>query len=175
MQENKSYRDGKYLHIDISGSFYKNGITGVACVSSDDKFHIGTAISTKLKKDLKKQLKVDKNYPQLYAIIIHHLLSKVSLEEYLGVIICNDANYLEVKYHLDRLFSNNSACQKLESSSIDKLRVMFGNRKIISLADNKANSYRKRGLNKLKHQKGIRLNFAPITFKDICQKWKEKL
>ena len=162
-----------YLHIDVSGLYGQHKLdTGVACVSTDGAFQCGTTLSKELKKNLRKFVKDD--FAQLHAIIIHLLLSKAPLEQYSGLVICNDADYNRICYFLDELFKNNAHYQKLNKYSVTKLREVLGNPDVNSLADGQAKSFRKRGLRIHQRIKEPSLNYLPVNFGYIKSKWKEK-
>ena len=164
---------GEYLHIDVSGSLHKSKKTGIACVSANNSFHIGLTISKRLKQELRRYLKVQNDYAQLYAISIYHLLSKVDLKSYRGLVICKDAPYDSVMIHLNRLFEGNQDYAKLVKYNIAELRSILGIPTYKSKADNRANSYRKRGLTHNRQDIGIPLCPIPINFISIKKCWKE--
>jgi len=156
-------------HIDMSGRIYEGKNIGVAFFVPATKKHKGCALKGNLIKYIQKNLcqnSVDDEYAKLYAIIIF-LLIKEDLDRIKSLIICNDENFVYVKKYLFKLIGENI---DFEIKNITEFRQIFG-RKIKSPADNFANCYRRRALNKNKWQNGKSLNVVQITFQEINNIW----
>jgi hypothetical protein len=68
------YLERKTMHIDMSRRFYQKGDSAVAFKIIPGNMHKGMVISAKLKRELKKNLNISKDYPALYAICIYYLI-----------------------------------------------------------------------------------------------------
>ena len=146
------------VHIDLSKKFHEKGKTGIAAINSDKNFNRGLALSSKLKKSL---LRHESYCPsRLYAICIWQII-KQDINSIDTLIICNDANFSKVKKYLKHLFEKK--CPKIKS--LFSVREELG-KKIKSLADSMANSYRKRAFSFLKKQ-GKKLNPERLSYKQI--------
>lgn len=158
-------------HIDLSNKFWKKATTGIACVSSDNKRHVGCALSMQLKKGINKHLtdmKFKKGRAKLYAICIYYLITE-NISGINKLVICNDEEFKSVRMYLRYMLGKGI---KMEIISITDYRKELG-RNIKSLADNFARHYAKRGLNELKQSRGLRLNVIKINYAMINTKWEE--
>lgn len=169
----KSHFDGRTMHIDVSKRFYQKGDSGVAFKIISTNEHKGIILSNKLKKGLKKNLKIEKDYARLYAICIYYLI-RDDLDSLDNLVICNDELYEDTKNYLDLLFQGNSKYSYKFITSLSELRRIAGDNKVRSYADNIANIYRKKASKSLRRkQKGIQLNIVNINFQKIKEKWEE--
>jgi len=165
--------DKKVIYVDTSCKLYERKITGIAYKTTKSNLHEGLALSLKLKKELERDLRVNKDYARVYAICIYYLIKdKFNLFDIL--VICGDEKFNSVKKHLKLLFNDKKEYLKKEVISIGKLRELTGNKNLRSHADSIANSYRKRTLkSKIRQQKGISLNIIKVNYKMIKEKWLE--
>lgn len=157
-------------HIDLSNKFWKRKTTGIACVSADNKQHIGCGLSMRLKKDIYRYLIMEESpeaRAKLYAICIYYLV-KSRINCISKLVICNDENFKLVKLYLAHLLGNAG----FDIVSITDYRKELG-RSIKSPADNFAAHYAKRGLSERKQSIGIKLNAIKISLKLIRMKWRE--
>lgn len=164
----KAYFDGKrVMHIDTSGKLHENKNTGIAYKIVDSKEHKGLALKGTLKKELRKKLKLNRDYAKLYAICIYSLI-KENLDSFDILVICEDEDFSKVKEYLNILFKNNKDYLSKEIISLIMLRKLTGDEKLRSYADGMARSYRRRALKQLaKRQEGISLNPIKINYLDI--------
>ena len=161
------------MHIDVSRRFYQKGDSAVAFKTIPLDKHKGLVISSKLKRDLEKNLGVQEDYARLYAICIYYLILD-ELDSFDNLVICNDETYVYVKEYLDLLFEGKEEYKSKFITSISKLRELTGDSKIRSYADNIVNIYRRKGLKTIrKQQKGIKLNLIEINYRKILDKWQE--
>ena len=136
------------IHVDMSHKFYERFTVGIAFIATEDKkIHKGTALSNKLIKSLKKDVNAYYDFPRLYAICIYWIL-KDDIPKVDRLIIDNDENFVEVREHLDILFRDNQDFNNVNLMSLRDYTQILG-KNIQSLAHGVANSYRKRGLQKL--------------------------
>ncbi len=148
------------VHIDLSKKFWEKGNTGIAAINSDKGFHRGIAISMKIKKVLRKNsAKTNYTPARLYAVCIWKLV-KEDLNTIGSLIICNDAPFEEVKFYLKHLTNN-----QIEIKSLLNYRKEL-NKKLKSLADSPAKSYRKKALKPWKLQ-NPKFNSVRIKYKEI--------
>jgi hypothetical protein len=154
------------IHVDMSGKFHKYENVGIAWTDTKKKQHKGISLSGKLIKKLKSETNCDNS--KLYAICIY-LILKGDLENLKRIIICNDENFIEVKDHLGLLFSKINYYKKIEIISISKHREKLGVKKLKSLADSFANSYRKRGYKRANWNRGRNLNTITCKHEDIMK------
>ena len=167
----KNHFDGRTMHIDMSTRFNQKGDSGVAFKIIPSNNHKGMVLSDKLKKELKKDFKI--NYAQLYSICIYYLIQD-ELDSFDNLVICNDEDYTEVKKYLDVFFSKNKEYDSKLITSLSKLRKISGNSKIRSYAEHIANIYRKKALKPLRRQqKGIILKTVKINYQKIKNKVSE--
>jgi len=164
--------DGKrVMHIDTSSKLYENKDTGIAYRIVKSDAHKGLALSRRLKKELKRDLDADQDYPRIYAICIYYLI-KDDLNLFDTLVICGDENYSYVRQYLDMLFEDSEAYMLKKILSVCELRDLTGDKKLKSYANNIANSYRKRALKPIyRQQKGTPLNKIRIGYKEIREKW----
>ena len=161
----------RVMHIDTSSKLYERKGTAIAFMMLKNNFHRGACLSFKLKKELERDLKINKDYAQAYAIFIYYLI-KDYLDIFDILVICNDENVNKVKKYLQSMFQNDNKFSEKEIYSIRELRILTGDHKLRSYANNIANSYRRRGLKKLqRQQKGIPLNLLKINYRMIAEKW----
>jgi len=99
----KNHFDGRTMHIDVSKRFYQIGDSGIAFKIILTNEHKGMAISNKLKRGLRKNLHIDKDYTKLYSICIYYLIEN-NLDSFDNLVICNDEIYKDTKKYLDLLF-----------------------------------------------------------------------
>lgn len=160
-------------HVDLSMKLYKRKATGIACLGIPSKRHVGCALSTQLKKNIRKRLFISlilkEEYAKLYAICIYYLI-KDRLNQIKKLIICNDEDFHCVHDYLQQLLIDEKYMPEI--ISITEFRNGL-NRKVKSPADNYAKLYRTRALSKLKWNRGINLNVIEITFSMITEKWEE--
>ena len=169
----QNHFNGRTIHIDVSRRFYQKGDSGIAFRIIPSQIHGGGALSNKLKKELARDLQVDKNYELLHAICIYYLICN-ELDNFDNLVICNDELYSKVKNYLDFLFNGNSKYSSKLIISLSRLREISGDNKIRSYADNVANIYRKKGLKPLtRKQRGVKLNLIDLGYQRIRQKWEE--
>ena len=169
--EPKNNLNGRTMHVDISRRLYQKGDSAVAFKIIPSKKHKGIVISNKLKKELKRDLKINENYPKLCAIYIYYLINK-DLDLFDNLVICDDEIYSEVKKYLDLLFEKNKICSKKFITSLHKFREILGDQKIRSYADNMANIYRRKASKPLRRQqKGIPLNIIEVNYQKVKEKW----
>lgn len=155
------------LHIDMSGRFQQDMDVGIAWVVEDRvRQHKGLALSARLIKDCEEKLSADQDYPRLHAICIYTLLQDI-IQYPEKIVICNDEPFHRVKHYLDILF-NNSQTTIL---SLAQYKERTGE-EMKSPAHGRANSYRKRGLQPRRHDRGTALNVVTLTLKQIKQRWK---
>ena len=155
-------------HIDLSVRLYEEGSTGIACVSASKKDHCGCVLTSRVKRYIEKNLFIGKErqeYAKLYAICISYII-KDKMSKVRRLIICNDEEFLYVKEYLLAL-----ANPSFEVINISEFQNSLG-RRVKSLADNMAESYRKRGLKPWR--KGKSLNTINISYAMIKEAW-EKL
>ncbi|MDO8741306.1 MAG: hypothetical protein Q7J54_07090 [Candidatus Woesearchaeota archaeon] len=165
--------DKRIMHIDTSSKLYERKKTGIAYKIIGSNLHKGAGLSLKLKKELERDLGVGKDYGKLYALYIYCLI-KDDLDLFDVLVICGDEDFTRVKKYLNLLFQKNDVYSRKEIISLYELRELTGKKKLKSYADNIANSYRKRALRSAtRQQEGIPLNPIKITYKMICEKWKE--
>lgn len=163
----------KIMHIDTSCKLYEKKHTAIAYNTIRENKHKGCILKSKLKRELEKDLSADYDYARIYAICIYYLIKK-DLDEFNILVICGDEHFPAVKGYLENLFFENEGYPEKEIISISELRTITGNSKLRSYADNRANSYRKRGAKPLyRRQKGVSLNMVDINYKMICKKWME--
>lgn len=169
--ESKNNLNGRAMHIDISRRFYQKGDSAIAFKIIPSNKHKGIIISNKLKKELKRDLKVNRNYPKLCAIYIYYLI-KENFDLFDNLVICDDEPYSEVKKYLDVLFKKEEAYTHKLITSLHKFREMLGDLKIRSYADNIANVYRKKAPKPLRRQqKGIPLDIIEVNYQKVMEKW----
>jgi hypothetical protein len=169
--ESKNNLNGRTMHIDVSRRFYQEGDSAIAFKITPSQKHKGIIISNKLKKELRRDLKTDENYPKLCAIYIYYLI-KEDFDLFDNLIICDDEIYAEVKKYLDSLFEKNKIYINKFITSLHKFREMLGNPKIRSYADNIANIYRKKAPKPpRRQQKGIPLNLVEVNYQKVKEKW----
>jgi len=163
----------KVMHIDTSCKLYERKTTGIAYKTINSNLHGGLALSLRLKKELERDLNVNKDYAKVYAICIYYLI-KDNLKFFDILVICGDERFSLVKKHLELLFKDNKEYLKKEIISIGKLRELTGDKNLKSYADKIARSYRRRALkSKIRQQKGTSLNLVKINYKVIKEKWLE--
>jgi len=163
----------RVMHIDTSGKLYERKDTGIAYKIINRGEHKGLVLSIKSKKGLRKNLKIHKDFPRMYAICIYYLI-KDNLDDFDILVICADENFSHVKRYLDLLFKDENKYSKKDIISIYQLRKISGNKSLKSYADGIANSYRRRGLKSIsKKQEGIPLNVFDINYIKIKDKWLE--
>lgn len=157
-------------HIDLSNKFWKRKTTGIACVSTDNKQHAGCALSLPLKQGISRHLNgadSREGRAKLYAICIYYLIEE-KLPNIRKLVICNDEDFNLVRVYLKRMLGK----WRFKIISITDYRKELG-KNIKSLADNFAAHYAKRGMNKIKQNKGLRLNIVRINYAMIQLKWEE--
>jgi hypothetical protein len=165
--------NGRVMHIDISRRLYQKGDSAIAYKIVQSNEHKGILISNKLKKELKRDLKIEDNYPKLHAIYIYYLI-KDNLGLFDSLVICDDEPYLEVKSYLDKLFYGNKNYFEKNITSLHKFRKILGDSKIRSYADNLSNIYRKKAGKPLhRKQKGMPLNIIKVSYQNIVELWKK--
>lgn len=147
------------VHVDLSKKFWERGHTGVAAINTDKKFHRGLALSPYLKKSLVKTTEFTD--AKLYAICIWSVI-KDDLNSIDLLVICDDAPFRNVKAYIEHFVGDKS----LKMESISQHRQKLG-RKVKSLADGIAKSYRKRALKPWR--KGRKLNVVRVTYKEIIE------
>jgi len=153
------------IHIDMSGKFYEYKDIGIAFIAAEDKcFHKGTALSGKLVKTIIQMNNLKGDYADLYSICIYNII-KDDVTQFKKIIICNDEPTKKVIKYLNILFDNDEL-NEVEICSIDEYKKQI-EKKVMSEADGRANSYRKRGLFKRKWNKGTKLNFIETDLKTI--------
>ena len=163
----------KIMHIDTSCKLYERKTTGIAYKTINSNLHKGLALSLRSKKELERDLKVNKDYARFYAICIYYLI-KDKFDIFDILVICGDEKFSSVKKYLKLLFKDKKEYSKKEVISIGKLRKITGNEKLKSYADKMANSYRKRALkSKIRQQKGTPLNIIKVNYKMVKEKWLE--
>lgn len=161
------------MHIDTSSKMYEKGDTGVAYKIIKTNTHKGLGLSSKLKKELRRDLDAEYDYARLYAICIYYLI-KNDLHLFDTLIICNDEDFIPVRDYLDLLFSEDREFSKKEIISLSRVRKITGKEGLKSYAHNIANSYRRRVLKSVQRkQKGITLNQIFINYGLITEKWEE--
>ena len=159
------------IHVDMSQKFYEKYDVGIAFIATEDRtFHKGTALSNKLIKSLNRDLNADYDSSRLYAICIYWIL-KEDISKSDNLIICNDEPFEEVQGYLNLLFNGNSDFDNVSMISLRDHTQMLG-KNIQSLAHGVANSYRKRGLKRHRHNRGKKLNFIELHYEDIVKLWK---
>ena len=157
------------IHIDMSGRFHNREKIGIAYVSDmNGEKHKGTAIGGKVIKALVKRYRTDRDFARLYAICIYFII-RDDIDGFKEIIICNDEDFDSVKRYLYILFGS-KRLSKINIQPIDYYRKVMG-KNVKSLADGKAESYRKRGLKIKRWFRGTKLNVVEINFKDICDCW----
>jgi hypothetical protein len=137
---------------------------------SYNKKHKGCALKGNLIKYVHNNLclgSIREEHSKFYAIIIY-LLIKNDIERIKSLTICNDEEFIYVKEYLMQLLGDKAGYFIIRN--ITEFREILG-RKIKSPADNCANSYRKRGLNKKKWSNGKTLNVVEINFELIKEYW----
>lgn len=160
---------GDDYHIDMSGKLYAEGNCGIACINSRTRIHNGCALSGRLKRLIEKNLfntTTAEDYAKIYAICIYYLI-KDKVNEIENLIICNDEKFIYVKLYLEELFGVEPIPKII---SITEFQKKLG-RKVKSLADNAADSYRKRALKRNKWNIGIPLDVVEIDYERINRKW----
>lgn len=164
--------DGKrIMHIDTSCKFYQIGTTGIAFKMINTNEHRGLALSNRLKRNLDRCIKTDKDYARLYSICIYELIQD-KLENFDVLVICGDENFEDVKKYLGLLFTENNRYNGKSIISIADLRTISGDPNLTSYADNIVNIYRKKALRvEYRRQKGIQLDTITINFKRISEQW----
>ncbi|MBU3913358.1 MAG: hypothetical protein KKE50_04655 [Nanoarchaeota archaeon] len=166
-------KNKKVMHVDTSCKLYENKNTGISFKIVGSNMHGGIVLSKKLKKELKRDLHIEEDYPRIYSIAIYYLI-KERLDDFEVLVICGDENFTYVKRYLDLLFCNKKIYSTKKVISMGELREMTGKKKLKSYADNSARSYRKRGLKSLiRQQEGKELNLVKISYKLIRDKWEE--
>jgi len=161
------------MHIDTSSRLYENKDTGIAYKIIQSNGHKGLVLSKNLKKELEKNLRINKDYARVYAICIYYLI-KEDLDKFDILVVCSDEKYYHVKRYLDLLFEGSGEYSKKYIMSINKLREIMENVGLESYAHKISNSYRKRGLKSIvRKQKGIFLNVVEINYNKIKDKWFE--
>lgn len=157
-------------HVDLSNKFWKDKTTGIACVESERKRHIGCALGNRVKRYIEKKLyKYEERIERakLYAICIYYLTRNEKMD---ALVICCDENFSIVKHCLLCLFDKSNAPLKI--ISIIEFRKTLG-RSIKSPADNYARAYAKRGMKKMRWNTGAHLNVIEITYAMIKEKWEK--
>src|SRR3989344_1536072 len=99
---------GDDYHIDMSGRLYEKGNSGIACVGTKTKDHVGCAIKGRTKRLIEKNLcigKIHEDYARIYAICIYFII-KDRINNIDTLIICNDEDFNYVKEYLYILFDN---------------------------------------------------------------------
>ena len=163
----------RVMHIDTSCKLYERKNTGIAYKMIRSNEHKGLCLSLKLKKELERDLKINRDYARIYAICIY-LLIKDDLDKFDILVICGDEDIKLVKKYLNFLFSKDKTYYEKEIISVYELRKITGNKKLRSYANNISNSYRKRAFKSLiRKQEGIPLNVLPINYKILKEKWSE--
>ena len=166
----KNHFGGRTMHIDVSRRFYQEGDSGIAFKIIPSQKHKGMVLSNKLKKELIRDFELDKNYAQLHAVCIYHLI-RDELDSFDNLVICNDESYFDVKRYLDILFLDNEKYLSKFITSLSKLREITGDAKIRSYADGIANVYRRKALKPIRRrQKGVLLDIVQINYKMIKEK-----
>ncbi len=161
----------KDYHIDMSVRLYEKDNSGIACINSKTKIHNGCCLSGRCKRLVEKNLcngTIKEDYARIYAICIYYLI-KEKKDEIENLIICNDECFLYVKLYLEELLGIEKI--PFDIISISDLKNKLG-KKVKSIAHNKANSYRKRALKKIKWNIGAPLNVVEIDYNMIKEKWK---
>lgn len=167
----KNLLNGRTMHIDMSRRFYQDGNSAIAFKTIPANEHKGIIILNKLKKELRRDLKVEENYPKLYAIYAYFLI-KDDLNTFDNLVICDDESYSQVKRYLDLLFHGDQFYSKKFVTSLHKFREILGDSKIRSYADNISNVYRKKASKPLRRQqKGVGLNLVEVNYQRIKEKW----
>jgi len=173
MNNNYDISKKRIMHIDTSGKLYEKKDTGIAYKIVNGSEHKGLVLSVKLKRELKRNLHIWNNYPNVYAICIYYLIED-SFKDFDVLVICEDEHINRVKKALDYLFRNSSEYKEKNILGIGDLREMTGNKKLKSYADRTAKVYRKKALKPLyRQQRGIKLNIVQINYAKILEKWKE--
>lgn len=158
------------FHIDMSGRIYEKRTIGIACLGVNSRTHNGCALRGRLIKRISSELctgepKVED--AMLYAICIFFLI-KNRLNDIKSLTICNDEDIEYVRRFLMKLLGGNP---QFKIRSISELRKILG-RDISSPADNFANRYRRRALQRNKWDNGTHINVCELDFKMIEDKWK---
>jgi len=96
-------KNKKVMHVDTSCKLYENKNTGISFKIVGSNEHGGLALSKKLKKELKRDLHIEEDYPRIYSICIYYLI-KERLDAFDILVICGDENFVYVKKYLDLLF-----------------------------------------------------------------------
>jgi len=166
-------KNKKIMHIDTSGKLYEKRDTGITFKIVDSGWHKGLVLSKKLKRDLRRNLNIENNYPNVYAICIYYLI-KDNLQDFDVLVICGDEHINKVKDSLDYLFRASLEYRNKTIMGIGELRDITGNKKLKSFADGIANIYRRKALKPLyRQQRGVKLNIAPINYSKIKEKLEE--
>lgn len=158
------------FHIDMSNRIYMQKTIGIACVEAISKKHTGCALKGNLIKFIQKNLcigEAKEEHAKLYAICIYYLV-KDKVKEINTLIVCNDEEFMYVREYLLVLLGTDSS--RFSIISISDFRRTLG-RKVSSLADNFAESYRKRALKPTRWKEGKELNIVEITYRMIKEQW----
>ena len=99
------YNNEKVMHVDTSSKLYEKNNTGIAYKVIKTNFHKGLGLSSKLKKELKRDLYIQYDYARLYAICIYYLI-KDDYDLFETLIICGDEDFNSVRDYLELLFSD---------------------------------------------------------------------
>ena len=143
------------VHVDMSKKFYQKTTVGIAWTDSKRNVHKGMALSGGIIKQLIKDFSADHDFPRLYAICIY-LITREIVNDFTKIIICNDEPFEYVKEYLRLLYDKDSIRNDMKIISLTEYRYELGEKKIKSLADGLANSYRKRALKPNQWNKGVR-------------------
>ncbi len=158
----------------MSGKLRKEMTVGIACVGSKTKLHRGCVLRGNLIKFVGRHLgdmKIGPNRAKLYAIC-SYLLIKGRVTEIQRLVICNDEDFEYVRLYINQLLGKELTLiePKFDIINITEFGRQLG-RNIKSPADNYANSYRKRGPDRTKWDRGIKLNVVPINYELIKHYW----
>jgi hypothetical protein len=160
------------IHVDMSGKPFKKENIGIAWIAVEDLHqHKGAAISSRLIKELMRDLQIDYDAPRFHAICIY-LITKEDIQNFKEIIICNDEPYEYVRPYLELLFErDNISLEDHNPISLLYYREKIG-KNISSLAHGRANSYRKRGFCEQNRSRGIELNVVKINYAMIKELWR---
>lgn len=160
------------IHVDMSGKFYKKENVGIAWTDHKKQKHKGLFLSGKQVTRIIEHKNADDDFPRLYAICIY-LLVKDNVDEIKELILCTDETFLTVKEYLTLLLAKEGKNKSIRSIGQyrEEKKKEGDMRKIISCADGFANSYRKRGSQECRWDKGRKLNIVKAPYDEIIYLW----